>query len=369
MQKAGHRARPFRLWGSAWTALAFKSSLPPASLTPAPDILHRARLGKGFWMNRRLLFWPTLLLATPALAETPQLILPIDCTLGETCYIQQFRDDDPGPGALDFTCGPLTYDGHQGTDFALPSLAAQAAGVAVLAAADGRVRAVRDEMPDILQTGPDAPDINGRDCGNGVVIAHADGWTTQYCHMALGSISVAPGDPVRAGQPIGDVGLSGRTQFPHLHLTVRQNDQVVDPFQPDDADMCGAVGDDTLWISAPNYTPGGLISAGLATGVPDYADIKAGLPPATLNAAAPLVLWGYVFGGRSGDLVQIEITGPDGEVIAHQEALTRTQAQLFRAAGKRAPSGGWPSGTYRGTVRLIRDGQVIDAGDVAATIE
>ena len=87
------------------------------------------------------------------LTAQPHLALPLDCTLGESCFIQNYVDDDPGPGAADFTCGALTYDGHKGTDFALTSIAAMEAGVTVRAAAPGVVRGVRDGMPD---TGLDA---------------------------------------------------------------------------------------------------------------------------------------------------------------------------------------------------------------------
>ena len=46
-------------------------------------------------------------------------------------------------------CGTLGSDGHKGTDFALRSISVMARGVAVLAAAEGYVTAVRDEMPDV----------------------------------------------------------------------------------------------------------------------------------------------------------------------------------------------------------------------------
>ena len=82
--------------------------------------------------------------ASLAAAEPFSLDFPVDCTLGETCYIQQYVDHDPGPGARDFTCQGLSYDGHKGTDIALPTLAAMAQGVRVRAAAPGVVRARRD---------------------------------------------------------------------------------------------------------------------------------------------------------------------------------------------------------------------------------
>jgi hypothetical protein len=83
-----------------------------------------------------------LALALPAgaFAQTDfRLAWPAACTLGETCHIQQYYDHDAGPKAADFTCGTLSYDGHDGTDIALPTRAAMTAGVEVLASAPGTV--------------------------------------------------------------------------------------------------------------------------------------------------------------------------------------------------------------------------------------
>ena len=160
------------------------------------------------------------LAASPAAGDF-LLQFPVDCTLGETCYTQHFVDHDPTAAASNFRCGPLTYDGHKGTDFTLPKLADQATGVNVLAAAGNTVLGTRNSLDDVLQVGPNPPDAANRECGNGVVIRHIDGFETQYCHLAKGSITVKSGDLVTAGQVIGQIGLSGQTQFPHLHISVR----------------------------------------------------------------------------------------------------------------------------------------------------
>lgn len=306
----------------------------------------------------------------PALAGPP-FAKPVDCRLGETCFIQQYVDRDPGPGAADFTCGPLSYDGHDGTDFALPSLAAMQDGVAVLAVAAGTVLAVRDGMADIASNAPDAPDIDGRECGNGVLIDHAGGWQSQYCHLRRGSVLVAPGDAVAVGAPLGLVGLSGQTEFPHLHLTLRHEGTTVDPFLPDPAATCGSPAGDTLWDRAIPYVAGDLIDIGFATAVPDYAAIRAGQDsPDRLAPSAPaLVLWAYAFGGRAGDRVILQIEGPRGAVIDHSEVLERNQAQFFRAAGRRqSGSGGWPEGSYTGIARVQRDGAVLAERQVTLRI-
>jgi|GEM_PF-1889666 hypothetical protein len=80
----------------------------------------------------RLITMTTLSLAATSAAGDFLLDPPLDCDLSQICYIQQTVDHDPGPGAQDFQCGTVNYDGHKGTDFALPTLAMQTAGVDVL---------------------------------------------------------------------------------------------------------------------------------------------------------------------------------------------------------------------------------------------
>ena len=308
------------------------------------------------------------LAACPAAGDI-SLGLPVECVLGQTCFIQQTVDHDPGPGAVDAHCGTLSYDGHKGTDFALPSLAAQSQGVTVLAAADGTVRGLRNGEPDILQGTPGAPDVDGTECGNGVVLTHPDGWETQYCHMARGSISVEIGDRVRAGEPLGRIGLSGDTAFPHLHLSVRHDGKVVDPFAPDRPDTCGDPGSG-LWAEPVPLPPGGVLATGFADAIPTFDAIKAGAVDSQTDARAPMVLWGYLYGSQAGDVVRLAVTGPDGAPIFTDDVpLDRTQAQLFRSTGRRAPAAGWAAGDYSGVVTLLRDGRVIGEGDARMTLD
>lgn len=317
-----------------------------------------------------LAVWSLMGAVAPASAEAPSFRLPIDCTLGRDCYIQQYVDRDPGPGARDVGCGTLANDGHRGTDFALPSRAAMEAGVAVLAAAPGVVRGLRDGMPDIAADDPAAPDMEGRECGNGVVIAHGEGWESQYCHLREGSVAVQAGDRVEAGDTLGLVGMSGQATFPHVHFGVRENGAVVDPFRPDDGAACGVDGAGSLWRSPPEYRAAGLVSVGMAADVPTYEAVQAGLPEDGIaDRTAPVVLWAYVFGGRTGDTITLEIDGPGGGAVGeHTAVLDKDQPLLFRAWGRRAPSAGWPSGDYAATVTLRRDGLVLDTGRAVAAL-
>ena len=302
----------------------------------------------------------TLALATPAGAF--QLQWPVDCRLGETCYIQHYVDHDPGTDAQDFTCGALSYDGHDGTDIALPNRAAMAAGVNVLAAAPGVVKGVRDGVADFV------PPLPGKECGNGVLIEDGDGWQTQYCHMKQGSVAVRPGDRVAMGAVLGEIGQSGAAEFPHLHLTVRRDGKPVDPFAPNQT-TCGAPSDPGLWASALPYQAGGFLTAGFATKVPGFDAIKAGLPPPAISVSAgALVLWTEIFGGQGGDSVTFRVTKPDGAILLDGQAdLTRRQDLLFRALGKKlhAPL---PAGEYLGTVTLLRHGVAVDRITTRITI-
>ena len=309
-------------------------------------------------MIRGALF--SLALALPAGAF--ELALPVDCTLGETCFIQQTADHDPGPGAQDFTCGPLSYDGHDGTDFALPDQAAMRAGVAVLAAASGTVAAIRDGVADT------APFPAGQDCGNGLILRHEGGLQTQYCHLREGSLAVHLGQRVTAGQTLGLIGQSGNADFPHLHLTLRRDTGWIDPFAPDAA-TCGG-GPTGLWQPPLQVAPGGIASAGIADEIPTFDAIKAGLPASNLpgNAAA-LVIWVQVFGGRAGDALVLSLTGPQGDILTERVQLDRTQARLFRAVGKRLTTAAWPPGPYHGTARLMRGDTELDRIVVQTTVD
>jgi Peptidase family M23 len=295
--------------------------------------------------------------------------LPVDCTLGETCYIQQYVDRDPGPGVLDYQCGSLVYEGHKGTDFAVPTLSDMRRGVNVIASAPGVVAALRDGVADVIYSAENAQSVAGRECGNGVVLRHANGWETQYCHMKSGTVDVVRGQRVARGDVLGQIGLSGKTQFPHVQLSVRLNGKEIDPFDTSAMPSCGNNGAD-LWQSAPAYVPGGLIQSGFAAGVPAYETIKDGTAAATELApdAAGLVLFGYGYGGRRGDVMELRISGPTGEMISRKVTLDKDQAQFFRAAGKRLTKARWPAGTYRGRVRMLRGKTELGRQDTQITI-
>lgn len=313
--------------------------------------------------------------AGPARAEDPasappQLSLPIDCEPRKTCFIQNFVDLDAGKGVRDFACGSATYDGHTGVDFRLLSAAAAHFGVPVLASADGVVKAMRDGVSDIFPRNARAADIQGRECGNGVLIEHGNGWETQYCHMKQGSVRVVKDQTVKRGDRLGDVGFSGKADFAHLHLTVRHNGKAVDPFLPDAAD--GACLRDSkqpgLWkpevVAKFQYKSGEIIGSGFAGEPPDHQVLEvdhARTAPVNQNSAA-LLFYGRFLNVIAGDRFRIVISGPGGDIIEElTRPLERNQAHYVAFAGKKRTGRPWPTGRYEGRIELVRDGGVIAA--------
>lgn len=57
--------------------------------------------------------------------------------------------------------------------------------------------------------------------GRSVLVEHDDGLTSLYAHM--GKIMVQEGDKIDEKTELGEVGITGRTSGPHLHLEVRKN--------------------------------------------------------------------------------------------------------------------------------------------------
>lgn len=296
--------------------------------------------------------WSHALLAIAAAAASmpapaPQLALPLACNIGSDCWVQNWPDNDPGPGVRDQGCGARSYDGHDGTDFRIASLDRQRTGVAVLAPAAGIVLRLRDGEADRL-LGEGETAAPGRECGNGVAIDHGGGWQTQLCHMARGSIAVRPGQRLDTGTPIGRVGLSGSTAFPHLHLTLRYQGRAVDPAAwGAPAGQCRA--GRSLWAPASGiaYAQGAVIAAGFAPGPVTVGEVMArgSNVPAPGADSAAIVAWALAIGLAPGDVATMVLAGPDGTEIARNTLppLARARAQQLLFAGARRPPGGWPA--------------------------
>lgn len=143
--------------------------------------------------------------------------------------IYQLPNRNPGPRhaaysvritfAEDFRGLKLTYDGHVGTDFAVP------VGTEVVATAPGVVREIRKDM----QRG-----------GLKVCIDHGAGFVTMSNHLARALATER--QRVERGDVVGLSGMSGVDGIlffpwlaPHVHFNVLLNGEAVDPFaRPDE---------------------------------------------------------------------------------------------------------------------------------------
>lgn len=94
---------------------------------------------------------------------------------------------------------------HAGLDFAAPT------GTSVYATADGVVA--------------EAERTGGY--GNKIDIDHGYNYVTRYAHLSR--IDVMPGQSVKRGDKIGEVGSTGKSTGPHLHYEVRFKDEPQNP--------------------------------------------------------------------------------------------------------------------------------------------
>ncbi len=136
------------------------------------------------------------------------------------------------------------YGGHEGSDFSLSGGFATMKNkkTYAVAAADGVVVRVVDGNFD--KCGLNFRSIDGVDqflrvldklsCKGGanlVRIDHGHGIETAYLHLKKNTVRVAEKQTVKCGQILGEIGSSGKSLTPHLHLDVIDNGAHVDPFE------------------------------------------------------------------------------------------------------------------------------------------
>ena len=133
--------------------------------------------------------------------------------------------------ARDFRGGTLTYDSHNGTDFAVT------VGTVVVAPAPAKVLRVSSEF---------------NRGGLKVFLDHGRGLSTSSNHLARALVRV--GDVVERGEPIALSGYSGLDGFvafpwsvPHVHFNVWLDGEYVDPF--------AAPGETPLWRDGNDPMP------------------------------------------------------------------------------------------------------------------
>ncbi len=91
-------------------------------------------------------------------------------------------------------------------------------GQPLRAPASGTVIRVVEGVPD------NVPRERGQAGGNGLVIDHGFGEFSSLWHARPGSLRVQAGDHVEAGQVVAEVGNSGRSTGPHIHMHLTRGD-------------------------------------------------------------------------------------------------------------------------------------------------
>jgi hypothetical protein len=279
--------------------------------------------------------------------------LPVDCVLAQDCFVQQMPDLGSEREVLDPLCGKVSYRGHDGWDIRLRSLK-DIGRAPVVSVAEGTVMRIRDGIPDrIFDRSQDKELLGGKECGNGVVVEHADGLVSQYCHLKQGSVSVRPGARIKKGDSIGLIGASGLAEFPHVHLSIRRDGRTVDPLtgRPlgQAPEACGETMDGLFEPSARQVLsrlPTMILDVGLAKAPPELPNlVREGGPP-LVKLSEPIFAWVWAINLEQGNLFRIQLVGP----ARHPIIDLKTKA----LAGRKANYLAYVAGKY-GTTEGVYD--------------
>jgi hypothetical protein len=219
---------------------------------------------------------------------------------------------------------------------------------------------VRDGIPDrIFDRSQDSDLLGGKECGNGVVVEHANGIVSQYCHLKQGSVAVRQGTRIGKGQSLGSIGASGLAEFPHVHLSIRRDGLPVEPLtgRPlrQGAEACG---DTTNGLFEPSVegllskSPTAILDLGLAKAPPELPNlVREGGPP-LVKFSEPIVVWVWAINVEQGSLFRIRLLDPDRTPILDVEtrALEGRKANYLAYVGGKH---GTRAGVYDLRVELL----------------
>lgn len=199
----------------AWLALKGDARVPGSRFGPSSLKQFAPRLAVTTWLGRHLVARRAVLMNLVNHTPTP-------VREGWSVRITQVRD---------FRGHGLTYDSHNGTDFAVPP------GTPVVAAAPGQVVSLRSEY---------------NRGGLKLAIDHGGGLLTSSNHLARALVRV--GEVVKRGQVVALSGYSGLDALvsfpwiaPHVHYNVCLGGRLVDPFAAGDGERGAA----SLWRRQP----------------------------------------------------------------------------------------------------------------------
>lgn len=303
-----------------------------------------------------------LFLALPAPLRASELVFPLLCQPGQSCWIIGYPDLNSAEGvAQDYACGPAAQDGDVFLRIGLPDAASISLHIPVVAAADGTVVDVTDGIPDLAIASRRQLKTGTPNCGNGVVIKHGGGVQTAYCHLREGRVFVKNGQKVRQGDIIGMAGQSGLATWPQLGFAVRTSGYFIDPVTGSSPqEGCGFKPRTRFDLPTQfvSYQPAAIVSMGFAnramTG--DAMALGDATRFAVLNRDEGVInLWGMVLGIHPGDIIESRIRDPRGRTFFYERVVAETaQERLPINAGRARGYAAWRTGTYTGEITVTR---------------
>ena len=180
---------------------ALYEHLAPSRLTPSRD-----ELRKNFWKARA---------ARLGLGDRRAASSLLTGVVAPEWIAEASRLGDVGNGNLEWPVRQGLFGRGYGSGEGGYHLAIDIAGemgVDVMAAAPGVVGYVGNEL---------------RGYGNVVLVVHPGGWVTLYGHNKR--VLVHPGEHVRQGQTIAELGSTGRSMGPHVHFELIYQGRNCDP--------------------------------------------------------------------------------------------------------------------------------------------
>ena len=200
-----------------------------------------------------------------------------------------------------FSGTPGQKAGHEGMDFVHND--PKVPHVPVIAADNGTVAYVRTGAPQasMFQHNTSMREA-GAGWGNHVVIAHGNGVYTRYAHLYPGSIKLRVGDVVKAGDVVGEMGNSGRSETRHLHFEVGYKKTYFVPNKPAQSF--------DLVLSPEKFFPGKAPAKPATKGVfvSDKNNVRSG--PGTTNQVYDVAVAGTPFSivAREGEWLKVRYT-------------------------------------------------------------
>ncbi len=238
-----------------------------------------------------------------------KLQIPLMGEAEKDWVIANYVDLDPVVGKIrDYTgavdARAVSYDGHTGIDFEVASFREVDRGTVVVASGDGVVEETYDQSFDRNRT-------CSMDRWNYVKLRHGNGFATYYGHMKKSSVMVHLGDRVSAGAPLGLVGSSGCSSYPHVHLEVLDClGQVVEPLQAG------------LFQDPPRYSRDAdskvMEVIVFQPVIESYTSLQDPGPEdvAVISRGAAMSVGATISHLRAGDLIRIELITPDNSAFA-----------------------------------------------------